>query len=369
MEFSLPAAALARAVGMVKGCVPSKTTIPILAHVLVEARAGEIVVRATNLNMEATCRSGADVGGDGAAALPGDVLHAIVKRMPKSAIVNVRADGARVAVTCKGSSYDLRALAAEEFPSAPRFDGGVTFSIEAPALKRMLDTTRYAAANDDTRPWLSGVFVHADGGDLVAAASNNHRFAKRSHPLPAGVTDVPGAIVPSESVRQISDMMTDLDGTATVTIAKSRLRVEIGDMSLATALIDGEYPQYQALIRVPETPTVTVKAGVLADAVDRAFAVYTGTDTKMPTARFVTGAAGLDLSAGLAGLDTGTEDVEAVVHERGAQFVVNARYLGDMLKLWPDVDLDIHAGPPGGPVLFTARDVPGAVHLIMTMRG
>jgi DNA polymerase III subunit beta len=97
MEFTLPAGALAHAVGLVKGCVPSRTTIPILNHVLIEASIGTIAVRGTNMDMFAKATSGADVGRDGAAALPGDVLHGIVKRRQRPRQRRLRAIALRSA--------------------------------------------------------------------------------------------------------------------------------------------------------------------------------------------------------------------------------------------------------------------------------
>lgn len=365
MEFSLPSGALAHVVGLVKGCVPSKTTIPILNHVLIEARAGEIVVRGTNLDMEAEARSGADVAADGIAALPGDILHGIVKRLPKNDLATVRLEGGRASLACGRSRYELRALPPDDFPVMKLSDGGVTFAISAQTLAGMFAATLYAVCNDETRYYLAGVNVSAVGDRLIATASDGHRLARRWCALPEGAAAMPGVIVPTAAGREISDILGEVDGEATVTIGPSRIRVAVKDLTFSSALIDSDFPNVDALIPAANGAAVTVKPKTLADALDRAFVVYSGTDVKAPAAKFTAGAKGLDLTAGVPGMDQGVEDVDAIVHDRGAQFSMNARYLAEMLKLWPDVDLDIQPNGPGAPILFTAKDVPDMTHIIM----
>lgn len=365
MEFTLPAGALAHAVGLVKGCVPARTTIPILNHVMVEATAGQIVVRGTNLDMEATARSGADVAADGAAALPGDILHGIVKRLDKSALVTVKLDSMRALITCGRSRYELRALSPDDFPKRPDVEGGVIFTLPAQSLVSLFDATRYAVGDDENRIYLSGVYLRALDNKIVAMASDGHRFGKRVAPMPAAAECMPPTIVPTGAVREICNALTDIEGDATLTVSKSRVRLDIRDFAFSSSVIDSTYPNVDALIPEPTQPIATVKPKALAAAIERAFVVYSGTDTKAPVARFTTGSHGLDVVAGLPGMDQGTEDVEAVVHSRGEVFLLNAKYLAEMLKLWPEVDLDIQPNGPGAPVLFTAKDVPDMLHIIM----
>lgn len=369
MEFTLPAGALATAVGLVKGCVPSRTTVPILNHVLVEARAGEIHVRGTNLEMEAAARSGADVAADGVAALPGDILHGIVKHIGRSDLVTVKLEGSRASLAGGRSRYDLRALPPDDFPVAKTAEDGATFTIAAKTLAALFASTRYALSKEESRWYLKGVNLCVSGEKLIATAADGHRLARRWCALPAGAASMPSVIVPADAVREMGDTLGDAEGDATVTVNASRIRVAIKDFTISSALIGSDFPNVDALIPPVNGAAVTVRTKALAEALERAFVVYQGTDVKAPAAKFVAGSKGLDLTAGVPGMDVGTEDVEATVHERGAVFSMNARYLAEMLKLWPDVDLDIQPNGPGAPILFTAKDVPDMTHIIMPQIG
>lgn len=368
MDFSVPAGALANAVGLVKGCVPARSTIPILNHVLVSATAGEIVVRGTNLDMEATARSGADVAADGAAALPGEILLGIVKRLPKSDLVQVREADGRAEIRCGAAKYALRILPPEDFPVA-RSDvaDGVTFTIACQQLRGLFEMTRYALCNDESRRYLGGVFLHVGDEMLVAVASDGKRLARRTCPLPDGAVEMPGVIVPANAVREICAMLEE--GDASVTVTEDRIRVETAGFTFSSSLIDSRFPAYNQLIPEATGAHVTVKPRALIDALDRASVLYTGTDIKAPAAWFRAGNGALDMDAGVAQFDTGTETIDAVVHDATAKFRVNLKFLAEMLKLWPEVDLDIQSSPDGGPILFTAREIPDVTHIIMPQKG
>lgn len=369
MDFAVTAGALARAVGLVRGCVPAKSTMPVLSHVLVTASAGEISIRATNLDMEAESRERADVGQDGSLALPGDVLFGIVKRFAKGDLLTLTSDGARTQLKCGRSRYELRTMPADEFPKFEAFDhegDHHTFVIGAKALMALIESTIYAVSSDETRIYLNGVFLYTAEDKLVAATADGHRFAERVCALPDGAEGMPHVIVPTLAARQIAGLMAETEGDVTVQISAARLAVSTSNAQFSTRLIASKFPDYRAIIPPMTAPAATVKPKVLSDAIDRAAMVYAGADVKAPAARMATGANGIDLMTGVPGMDEAVEDVEAEVHERGADIRVNARYLAEMLKQWPDVDLDMQASQtPGGPVLFMAKEMPDMRHVIM----
>lgn len=367
MNFALPAGALANVIGVVKGCIPGRSTIPILNHVLIEALAGKVTVRASNLDMEAVATSQADVAADGIVALPGDIMHGIVKRMPKTDLVTITMEGPKALIKSRRSNYEIRALPPDDFPV--RHDNGSTreFAMPAATLINMLRTTLYAMGTDESRFYLKGVHMFEETGRLVTVAADGHRCGKMACALPDGATGMPGVIVPAEAVRQVVAMFDGVDGDAVVGVSDVRIKIVVGDFTFSSQLLDSKYPEFDQLISQASTLAATVRPRALGEALDRAFVVYSGTDVKAPAARMTMGAKGIDLVAGSQASDLGTEDVEATVHERGCEIKVNARYLAEMLKQWGDVDVNILAGGPAGPITFVSPDVPDALHLIMRM--
>lgn len=366
MEFSMESGALARAVGLVKSCVANKTTMPILTHIVIDATGDALAVRGTDLDKEAEAVADAEIVTPGAIAVPGDVLHGIVKRMGKSDRVTFKLDNHRVTVSSARSKYQLRTLPVDEFSSMARhLTGGTTFAIGVATLRGLLETVLYAVCRDEKQWTMAGVRLHVVGDKLVAVATCGKRFAYREAPVPAGAEAMSGVTVPTLGARTMADFLSDADGEALVTVNDAVIKLELARVTFYSRLIDGNYPNYAPLIPAADSPTMTVRPKVLAEAVERAGVVYTGTDEKYPGIKFVAGAAGVDLVSGILGGDEAVEDVAAEVHDRGDAFILNANWLAEMLKIWPDIDIDVQTNGVRGPVLFTAKDAPDQKHIIM----
>lgn len=373
MKFELPAGALARAVGLVKGCVPGKTTMPVLSHVHIDARIssagnGELAVRATNLEMDAEAVVPAEVHEPGAAVLPGEVLLGFAKLLGKQDAATVSGGDERFTLQAGRSRYQISGLDPLDFPTLNRPDGGVRFKVDAKALAELISTTRYAASTEETRWFLNGVFLHRAGNLLVAVATDGLRLAKREMPLPAGADALEGSIVPNPAIREIHNLLSAADGEVELTIGKGRLVITAGGFSFGTALIAGEFPDYPRVIPAAADPILTLRPAALAEAVRRASVVFSGMDVEYPTAHIVAGTNGIDLKA-RAGDREAVEDVEAEVHERGVEFKVNAKLLGEMLGRWPETaEIDIAFSGGGAPVVFRSKSATDQLHIIMPMK-
>lgn len=367
MNFAVEAGALASAIGRVKGCAPSKSTIPILQHVLVRAAEGHVSVRATNLDMEADARERADVAVEGAVALPGDILHGICKRLGKTDLVTIRVDEARVEVVCGRSRYSLRYLPPDEFPSWGELDEGdgvARFEIEGKHLRTILDGVLYAVAPSDTRAFFQGVYLHEHDGQIVAVGSDGNRFAERAIGAPDGMPDFPGVIIPYGAARQMLELISDDAVPARLTVTAQRIEIAAGGARFASRLIDAQFPPYREIIPPFEAATFATRPKALSTALDRALLVYAASDEKAPAIDLVTGSSGIDLSAGLQDRDGAVESVEADVSERGAKARLAAKYVAEMLRAVPDCALEAQVAP--AIVVFASKDVPGMRHAIAT---
>lgn len=365
MQFEMASGDLARAVGLVKGCVPTKTTLPILQHVLVSAADGAVTVRASNMDMEAEVRVPANVETPGERALPGEILHGIVRRFTKGETASITPEGNRAELVCGRSRYAIGALNGDEFPSMPNADG-VSFSMPASTLVEVLSAVAYACDSNENRWHMCGVHVHVVDGKLIAVASDTHRLGWRSCPLPEGAEGMPAVTIPTRTVNQICTSLAGMDGPAAVTVSKTLLQVSAGDLVIKSLLIDAGFPAYSQFFDQAGEAAISLKPKTLGEAVDRAFVVYTGSDMKAPPVRIVSGQGGIELTAGAPNsAHHGAELVDADVHDRGAQFALNAKYLAEMLKHWPDVPVDLRVGAARA-VVFTSADLPDMKHLIMT---
>lgn len=370
MNFSIAAGSFAQAVGLVKGCVPAKSTIPVLSRVLIAARNGAINVRATNLDIEAEANSQADIAEEGLCAVQAEILHGVVKRFGKNDTVTIVADAINARVTCGKSHYMLRVMPVDEFPVFTEFevtDDSRKFEIHAQSMVKLIETTIYAVElSGNSRQFLQGIYLSQQNDKLVAVASDGRRLAECSAPLPGGADGMPDVIIPILAALEIQKIISGYDGDITIHASPQRMRIDAGDASLTTRLIDGKYLDYQQFVPPMDKAAITVRPSMLCNAIDRAMMVYSGTDIKAPAAQLVSNGDGINLLTGIPGHDEAVESVDATVHKSSINIRVNAQFLAQMLKLWPDVDVDVQDSvSAGGPILFQSKEVPNVRHVIM----
>lgn len=369
MDFAIQAGELAKTLGLVRGCIPGRTTVPILGHVHIDAKAGAVTLRATDLSIEATASVGADVAVDGSVTVPGDILYGIASRLPKSAMATLAQDGDTVAVTCGRARYALRVLPPEDFPVARNVgNGAVLFSTPARDLLAMLTATRWAMSSEETRFYLCGIHFCVRGDALVTVATDGHRLARHISDLPAGAEGLPPIIIPSNAISQLCGALEGFDGEVSIAATDRMIRVETGSVSIVANLIDGTYPDFERVIPRSNSKTASAAVDDLAGALGRASVVIAGSTGTDPVIKLEAIGDGLAIGVKASQGDNGTEIVAAEISKPGAYAGLNSKYFAGMLSNWPSKNIDIEISDPGAPVLFTASDCPAMTSVIMPRR-
>lgn len=380
MQFELPAGEFADAVGKVRGCVPTRSTMPILTNILVTAENDSVSVRATTLEVEATARIPAAVQLPGALAVSGDVLAGLTKRQPKTEGLRFGVTNSGVEVAVGRSRYQLRSLSADEFPERRFVKDGVSFVVTAKAFAALLAEVRYAVSLIETQVAMQGVHLHIVGDNLVAVASDGHRLARASMPTPAGAEGMPGVVLSARFAGEIVSALESHAGEATVSVSEARVGVDLPGLSITAPLIDATFPDYQRLLPEVGPPTFAFKAKDLAGALDRAHAVISSMDTKAPRATLrADGADALRCEVGTMATDRAREVIDAKCAEVTPEAApgeidlgvvgVNAKYLAEAVKMFGEAAIDAWLAPNKDKVIFTSAERPEALHLIMAMRG
>ena len=126
------------------------------------------------------------------------------------------------------------------------------FQLPATDLKGIIDRTRFAISNEETRYYLNGIYFHAatsDGTDVLrGVATDGHRLARVEVPLPKGAAEIPGVIVPRKTVGEVRKLLDESDGSVDIELSDTRIRFAIGNVTLVSKLIDGTFPDYERVI-------------------------------------------------------------------------------------------------------------------------
>ncbi len=275
MKITLERSALLKSLNHVQSVVERRNTIPILSNVLLDAAKGRLSLTATDLDIEIVESLAADVTRPGATTASAHMLYDIVRKLPDGAQVQIELlpDSGRITLSAGRSRFQLGALPREDFPAMTAGSLPHSFSVAATDLKRLIDKTRFAISNEETRYYLNGIYLHAakgkDGVFLRAVATDGHRLARFDLAAPAGAEAMPGVIVPRKTVQEVRKLIDDADGEVEIAVSDTKIRFAFGDAVVTSKLIDGTFPDYQRVIPTGNDKPLFVDRAAFQEAVDR----------------------------------------------------------------------------------------------------
>ena len=268
MKFSVSKDKLLEGLSTVQNVVSTRTTLPILSNVLLQAVEGELRLTTTDLDVGVRGRVEANVERTGATTLPARRLFSIVRELP-AAEIYAEVDTKNLASIRSGSSYfKILGLPEEEFPPLARFENAKEFSIAQKDLKDALRKTSYAISTDETRYVLNGILFSFQENKLTAVATDGRRLALVDLELEFPRSQEIDVIVPTKAVLEIQRLVKD-DGDVKVSIGENQIAFELNDALLVSKLIEGNYPNYRQVIPAEAKERITLEREVFLNAVRR----------------------------------------------------------------------------------------------------
>jgi DNA polymerase-3 subunit beta len=369
------AAGVARAVRAVE----KRNTIPILANILLTAAAGELRLRATDLDIEISGRIAAQVGTDGATTLPAHTLHDILRKWPEGAELklDVSPDKGTAIIKSGRSRFALQTLPADDFPDLNAGEPAFSFVLAAEALAGAIKRVQFAISTEETRYYLNGIYLHHAENQvgipsLRLVATDGHRLSLAELPAPEGSAALPsGLIIPRKAVTEILRMAEEAGGDIAIAGSSGKLTVEAGGTRLVTKLIDGTYPDYARVIPRANACSVVLEAAEFAAAVDR---VGTVASEKGRAVKFAFAEDRVTLTVTNPDSGEATDEVEAQYQSAPIEIGFNGRYVLDMIAngFGGKGKIELLLADPGSPAMVRAinGDTPAtdALCVLMPMR-
>lgn len=373
MKFKADRATLMKSLAHVQNVVEKRNTIPILANVLLSVKGGVLTIAATDLEIALVEEVPAETLRDGAITVPAATLYEIVRRQPDNAVIELDHPGgdAQLALRAGRYSTSLVALSVEEFPKLDAGKLSHHFVLSAQELRGLIDRTRFAISNEETRYYLNGIYLHAaegpNGPVLRAAATDGHRLARVEEPLPQGAADMPGVIIPRKTVAELRKLLDEAAGELEVSLSETRIQFSIGTMRLTSKLIDGTFPDYDRVIPRGNDKILRVDKKDLNDAVGRVSAISSEKHrpVKLSLARDLLVVSAASADQGSASEELGGDLIE---YQSGPlEIGFQARYLSDVIdQIKGKVEFAFSDGI--APTLVRDEDDISAVYVLMPMR-
>ena len=371
MKVTIERSALSKALGHVQSVVERRNTIPILSNVLLQAEGGGLTLTATDLDIEISEGAPADVTQNGATTVSALMLFEIVKRLPDGAQVRLELsqEENRLQISAGRSQFALAVLPDEDFPSLATDDLETRFSMPTDDLRRLLQKSRFAMSQEETRYYLNGVFFHAftegDASLLRAAATDGHRLARLDAPLPDGAASMPGVIVPRKAIAELGRLLEDAEENVEIAVSTAKIRFGFGAGYLTSKLIDGSFPDYERVIPKGNDNILRVETKDFAQAVDR---VSTVSADRTRSVKIALEADRLRLTVNNPEAGSALEELSVDYGGDPIEIGFNARYLLDVAQQVDGETATFRLADPSSPTVVVDEEDERALYVLMPLR-
>lgn len=373
MKITIEKAVLFKALNHVQSVVERRTTIPILANVLIEDMADGLKLTATDLDVEVVEKVDAASTNAAAITVPASILYDIVRKLPDGAQIEMELDpdSGRLDVHANKSRFTLPTLPAQDFPSLSVGDFDASFELSVDDLAALIDGTKFAISTEETRYYLNGVYLHVaelDGqAALRAVATDGHRLARLQMEAPDGSATMPAVIVPRKAILEVRRLLDGVDGAVGIEVSKSRIRFSLGTTVLTSKLIDGTFPDYERVIPQDNDKELMLECAAFGQAVDRVATIATEKSRAVKI-----NLEGERLTLTVINPDTGTaaEDMVVSYQDDAMEIGFNSRYLLDVMAQIKGGEAKLVLKDSASPTIITdaADDTQSALYVLMPMR-
>jgi DNA polymerase-3 subunit beta len=270
MRFSLQREVFLKPLAQVVNVVERRQTLPVLANLLVQVRDGQLSLTGTDLEVEMIARHAVDDAQDGETTIPARKLFEIVRALPDGSKVSVSQSGDKVTVQAGRSRFTLASLPANDFPSVDEVEATERVRVPEAALKELIERTAFAMAQQDVRYYLNGLLFDLQDKTLRCVATDGHRLALCEAALDGGIQTKRQIIVPRKGVTELQRLLEGGDRELELEVGRNHLRVKRDDVTFTSKLIDGRFPDYEAVIPIGADREVKLDREVFRAALQRA---------------------------------------------------------------------------------------------------
>ncbi len=373
MKLSCLQENLAKGLNIVGRAVSTRSTLPVLANVLMATDKGRLKLSATNLEVVIICWIGGKVLEDGAITVPARTFTDLVNALPQERVdLQLLPQTNTLHVACARTEANIRGIAAGEFPLVPEPDQSRRIRLETRVFKEMIQQVVFAAAADDTRPILTGVATTLSGNTITMAATDGFRLSVRSAEFPGQVEETMTLIVPARALSELARIVDDEVEHIFVSLPEGRNQIifDMDTVVLVSQLIDGNFPDFKPVIpKAHHTRSVLgtaeflkacKTAGIFARDSNHTARVRVEPGDEITPGHAVVSATSSETGDNVAQID-------ASVAGNPIEIAFNVRYMTDVLGVinTPQVALETTSATEPGVVKPVGED--GFFHIIMPM--
>ena len=374
MEIKANSSDLLKALNHIHGIVEVRHTLPILSNIVLSAENNELSLSSTNLDIFCSDKIDAEIVNSGEISVPAITFFEIVKRLPSGSdvILSMGDEDTELILKCGRSKFNLSTLRTEDFPILSDKDLSTNFVISADELSRMIDKTKFAISNEETRYYLNGIFFHKAESNSIkflrAVATDGHRLAQYDIPLPQGAEEITGIIIPKKTVFELRKVLDDADGDVSVSLNENKIKFSFNNLKIISKVIDGTFPDYTKVIPQNNDKKFQTNNSELKNAIDRVSAVAINEETKSKAIKLTIENNKLNLSVESQSKGSAKEEIDISYSNEKVDIGFNSRYLLDICNEVDGDEIDVNLLDSISPAIILDKTDENLFFVLMPMR-
>ena len=372
MKVTVTQQQLAHGLSLVSKAIAPRSTLPVLANVLLATDEGRLRLSATNLEMGITCWIGAKIEEDGAITVPSRTFVDLVSALPAEELtIDVEENTQTLNVHCGKNNTDIKGIDAQEFPPIPVPDMEDGIALNVADFKEMIQQVAFAASTDEARPALQGALFEVNNGVMSMAATDGFRISVRKSNISSDTQQSHKLIIPARALTEVARIAGSSENTMMMIVPPGRGQVifHTDEAELVSQLIDGNYPDYRAIMPTSYKTMITFStAGLLKACRQAEIIAREGSNVVVLNVKQEDGGpARVELSAVTE--ETGQSEivVDASLTGPEMQIAFNVKYLREVLDVIKTPNVVLEANAKNTPAMICQAGDSSFQHIIMPM--
>ena len=363
MKFSTSKTELQQALQKLSKATPTRSTLPILGCVLIDAGDEKTILKTTDLEISIQVEIPTSLEKTGRAAIPLKTLLEVTNELPEVRVTIEVDDKNKATITTDLGEYDLMAKQPEEFPKTPEQKSPAVIKIPGKTLKQIINSTSFAISRDELKPALTGVLLQISNESTTAVSTDGHRLVKQTRKDFKSTDSINDFIVPKKFLGYLSSHLGDID--VELLLAEDHLAARVGADLVVTRIIDETFPNYESVIPKENNKKLVVDKKVLLGAIKRV-SIFSNKSTHQVA---------LSLSSEECKITTEDPEKSSKANEKisaqyeGDSIVIgyNAEYLKDVVSHVPGDEVVVELSSSVSAALFSSLQPEEQVESIMLL--
>jgi len=370
MKFNVNQQDFQQALNYCQGVIEKRSTLPILSNILLDASNSKLTITATDLDLIFIHQlNNVEILEEGKTTTTSSIMYDIIRKFSSGKKINLSlTDISKLQVESEQSIFNLNCISATDFPLTEENFNQNEFIIKSKQLLKLLNKCKFSVSNDETRHYLSGIYLHQtevdDKNYLTAVATDSHRMSVSKIRLDQKV-DFESIILPKKTIFQLCSLLDSYDGDVKISNIKSKIKFELNNSILISKLIDGKFPNYVQVIPKNNQKKLEIDLKLFLNSVDRVASVSLD---KKDGVKFNLSKNILDLSVNNTNSGDGKETLN-VKFDHDLEISFNSRYLIDVASQLDGERVEIYFNDTGSPALIKDPGDFDSIFVVMPMKG